>query len=206
MSTKKVLYEMWFSSVLDWADSTIDNNYDSPLIVTRKNKLKEIIRDSLKRAFDNYSEYATEPKPEPPKPAKPPECNHKFRDYDWYIEYTNEIKAGGIQCLKYQIYEPYVCIRCHKREDMMLENGTRSLLPSEKFKDVLNDIQTTYPRIRNRAEIEDQINDDIKVDREYLKWADFLAGKIGSPSGKIELRLEAGNNVVEKQDGGEETA
>jgi len=99
-----------------------------------------------------------------------------------------------------------VCIHCHKREDMMLENGTRSLLPSEKFKDVLNDIQSTYPRIRNRAEIEDEINDDIKVDREYLKWADFLAGKIGSPNGKIELRLEAGNNVMEKQDGGEKTA
>lgn len=109
-------------------------------------------------------------KPGSAEPVKPP-CNHKWKDFDWYLTYDIIGRS-----LKYQIYEPYVCIHCKKRKDISLESGTATTSSYKDALETLNIIKERYPKIKDRAIVEDEINDAQLVDREYLKYASMVMG------------------------------
>lgn len=85
--------------------------------------------------------------------------------------------------------EPYVCIHCHERKDVTLETGEIPLSDTAKISDILDNLVKSYPRLKYKADIEDAINDEIHVDREYLKFADYLSGKGEKPNADISLKL-----------------
>lgn len=114
-----------------------------------------------------------EPKPVLPPPKK---CDHKWADIRvgddecWYIDYN-----ANDCSLEYTIYEPYVCIHCKKRKDVILE-GPRciSFSGNEGVWEELNSIRKKYPQIKDRAVVEDAINDLQLVDRSYIDAARYV--------------------------------
>ena len=107
-----------------------------------------------------------------------PSCQHKFQDFPWYIEsnmYTGNYPSQN--CLTYRIIEPYVCVYCGERRNIILENRELTGYSKTNMEKVINDLKETYAdRIKPEPIIEDMINDFKLVDVEYLKWYHFLAG------------------------------
>lgn len=159
-------------------------------------KIFELLRKKKQKDYNEISTAIVE------SAAKsPPECEHKWKDYNWYLNYTVSYGTdfSCMSCMKYEIYEPYVCLKCKKRKDIKLEDGT-IMLKSDGSKggigsldnslnNALKMLHSTYPKIKPEAEIEDAIHDDIYVDREWLKWEAFLRGNGENPSRGVELKL-----------------
>ena len=105
-------------------------------------------------------------------------CQHKFQDFPWYIE--SNMSTGNYQiqnCLVYKLIEPYVCIYCGERRDIILEQREIKGYSKSDMKKILDNLQETYSeRIKPKPIIEDMINDLKLVDVEHLKWYHFLAG------------------------------
>ena len=105
-------------------------------------------------------------------------CLHKFQDFPWYIE--SNIFTGNYQNqnrLTYRIIEPYVCIYCGERRDIVLEQREITGYSKSSMKEIVDNVQETYSdRIKPKPIIEDMINDLKLVDVEHLKWYHFLAG------------------------------
>ena len=114
------------------------------------------------------------------------ECSpHKWKDYNWILECdVNE------DIVEYSIVEPYVCVKCGKRKNVKLQTGKISLA-NRTLEDVIMSLNEIYPEIKPTAEVQNAINDDIHVDREYLKWDDFLhkGGESPTDGTKLELKL-----------------
>lgn len=193
-----------YNKIADGVMLYLKNNLPSKFVMMPRQKLINIVGNAINRelALDDdllklYSESSETP--EPPTPEPPPKCQHKYRDYSWYMEYEAQHFPNGNKVLNYRIFEPYVCVVCHERYDACLEKGTISL-NDKTLNDAVKSITDRYPKITNRAEIEDAINDDIHVDLEYLKWADFVSGRGSISNRPITLTLEASKNVVEGED------
>lgn len=93
------------------------------------------------------------------------ECSHKYQDFDWYseVEYDSRSHIATI-C----IFEPYVCIHCKKRKNVLLKQMEISGTINHIY-DVLEAIVKKYPHLKDKAIVEDEINDMQLVDREYLE-------------------------------------
>ena len=112
------------------------------------------------------------PEPEIIIPEPPKECNHKWRDFPWYMEYDYDTNTGS---LKVGIYEPYVCIHCKKRENVTLYQEKWQYLTEKQIEQEIEKVRNQYKaQLRPRAEIEDAIHDFQKVDRLYLEIANSL--------------------------------
>lgn len=118
-------------------------------------------------------------RPEPKPVAPPPRvCQHKWtdvRDDDgnemWYmVVYTNGCK------LDYTIKEPYVCIHCKERKDVPLESKTITYKSKDGLSEGLATIMQKYPQIKDRAIVEDAVNDMQLIDRNYLRIAAQVMG------------------------------
>lgn len=102
----------------------------------------------------------------------PPQCNHKYKDFPWYIK-VSEYETGrySYDCeWKYtlKVVAPYVCVKCkHRRDEQLMFFESRS----SKTRDAkVKELQEQYPEeIRPFLEIEGMIKDEQLVDREYLK-------------------------------------
>lgn len=71
--------------------------------------------------------------------------------------------------------EPYVCIFCKKRKEIVLENFTLVEINKVKTDDTLNRFKEKYKSfVRDRAIVEDEINDFQLVDREALAIVENL--------------------------------
>jgi len=118
--------------------------------------------------------------------VEPPPCQHKWRDCEyWYLEY----KASN-EGFTYKIFEPYYCIHCGERNDIMLESGKELITQERPVEKLISEFLALYPQLRPRAVVEDIVNDAIKVDREYLKIYDRLHGdKCNAEEQKIILKL-----------------
>lgn len=94
----------------------------------------------------------------------PTECNHKYKDFDWYMECMYDY---GTNNYAIKIWEPYVCILCRHRKNVLLHHiighGWKSFSHHKK---VLKDI---YPKIKERAFVEDEIADMQLLDPYYLQ-------------------------------------
>ena len=103
---------------------------------------------------------------------------HKFQDFPWYIE-TNK-RYGPYQsqnCLKFKIIEPYVCIYCGERKDVILSERELTGIHKKDMDEIIEEVKEKYSdRIMDRPLIEDMINDLKLVDVGHLKWYHFLAG------------------------------
>lgn len=102
--------------------------------------------------------------------VKQSRCAHKYRDFHWYIE--GECQIHPVRKFKIQIIEPYVCVWCGNRKNMILQTVSREGdLASEKAMiEATKSLLNTYEdKIRPRAYVEDEINDMQLVDRDYLR-------------------------------------
>ena len=156
----------------------------SSMIFCTKTKLKEDLKKSIEKCLRMYTTINIKGDA-PQKPS----CDHKRRDFDWYLSYTLKKNEAGRSVLTYSIMEPYVCIHCHERKDVTLETGEIPLSDTTKISDILDNLVKSYPRLKYKADIEDAINDEIHVDREYLKFADYLNGRGEKPNADISLKL-----------------
>ena len=103
---------------------------------------------------------------------KPPECNHKWKDFPWYIQSTY---YSGQSSYNITIYEPYVCILCKERKDIVLSKLSRT---NETFEQCLEQVEIAEEEykdhIQPRAVVEDMIHDFQMIDKAYLeafeKW------------------------------------
>ena len=122
-----------------------------------------------------------------PKPVAPPPrvCQHKWtdvRDDDgnemWYMVQYIEQETGetcGYK-LDYTIKEPYVCIHCKERKDVSLESKTIVYKSEDDLSEGLATIRQKYPQIKDRAIVEDAVNDMQLIDRNYLRIAAQVMG------------------------------
>lgn len=103
------------------------------------------------------------------KKIKRTQCTHKRqKDFDWYITCEHVVDLmHGINEYEIKVIEPYVCVACKHREDVVLRTFTAD---NSCTKDsLIDELKGMYPQIRPKLEIEDEINDFIRVDREYLQ-------------------------------------
>lgn len=100
---------------------------------------------------------------------------HTWKDFPPYMEsiwyghdYTNEIK----------IIEPYVCLCCKQRKDVLLSKITKMHLTKTEFNNYIDTLAFEYKSIlKPRPIVEDMINDAIYVDREKLNAWEQLHGE-----------------------------
>lgn len=115
-------------------------------------------------------------KREEEKPLLPPkECNHQWKDFPWYINADYDSFSRTVEL---KIYEPYVCIRCKKRKDVLLDAYTRcGLSYDEANKAVNNRIEDYEDHIQPKAVVEDMVHDEQLVDRQALNILAVLRGE-----------------------------
>lgn len=110
---------------------------------------------------------------ESPQEIIPPEsvvCQHHYKDFGWYLKNTHKLDEYH-NTLKYtiQIIAPYVCIHCKHREDRIL--SVYEVIRREQFESLVEDLEKNFPKLREPAIVEDEINDFQLIDAEYLKIA-----------------------------------
>ena len=100
----------------------------------------------------------------PPLQGKKIECNHKYIDFDWYMEgiYHEDTRSYEIS-----VYEPYVCILCRHRKNVLLYRTTGRGF--DAFKNDRQVLKNTYPKVKDRAFVEDKIADMQLLDPYYLE-------------------------------------
>ncbi len=116
-----------------------------------------------------------------PDPIKPPAraCQHKWTDIKdddgndlWYME----VSVYNDGDYKYEVVEPYVCIHCKERKDVVLEKRSWHVDSVNDAWNELKKIRKKYPQIKDRAIVENAINDLQLVDRHYLRIAANVMG------------------------------
>ena len=158
---------------------TFNTVIDDATLPGTKKKLERLKKEVLE-SIERYLVIEQEEQ----RPTEQPKCVHKWRDFDWYLEFDSSKKNR----FKYTIIEPYVCIHCGARKNVTLESGTMCLDDGDTTSSVLEDFNDQYPRIKPKAIVEDEINDSILVDREYLRIADYLSGR-GRLDSTVQLKL-----------------
>ena len=103
--------------------------------------------------------------------AKPKVCRHQWKDFPWYYKATY---FTAQQTLKAKIIEPYVCIHCKERKDVILKeiNTQISYEDAKKQIDTWRNDYKDY--MMDETIINDMIADMQLVDREYLALAEAI--------------------------------
>ena len=101
----------------------------------------------------------------PPEPTLPV-CRHKWRDFPWYMEEKYSIPCGNLHI---RILEPYVCVHCKERKDVvLLDEEYRGMSGKDIERKITAYHQQFAHRLQPRPIVEDMIHDMQLVDREYL--------------------------------------
>ena len=132
------------------------------------------------------------------KENEPMVCNHKWKDFPWYVVLD---KGYEIDRYTIRVYEPYVCVKCKKRRDEYLYGWEFD--SERKFKQKVEEIKTAHAdKIMDRLLLEDMIKDEQLIDREYLKVVEALEnpsdafagldlyGEIGRAQREIEIQTD----------------
>lgn len=119
-----------------------------------------------------------------PEIKEPPKCNHKFKDFPWYMSSVYHL---GTDRLEATIIEPYVCLLCKERKDVLLQRYSH-YEPSHKKADewLANEIAEFKDRILPKPVVEDMIADTQLVDREFLKYYEMVHN-MESSTPKLEI-------------------
>ena len=99
-------------------------------------------------------------------PTAPPPCNHKWQDFPWYMDTFFD---DGDGTLDIEIIEPYVCVHCLERKNVVLFKESWSEMKPREIDDTIKHYKQLYAdHLQPHAIVEDQIHDMQMVDREYL--------------------------------------
>lgn len=94
-------------------------------------------------------------------------CNHKWQDFPWYIQATY---FAPYRRFDLKIIEPYVCVHCKERKDIVLHHVERDNYSWDESENLLDECWEKYgEHCKDRPIIEDMINDMQLVDRQYLE-------------------------------------
>lgn len=93
------------------------------------------------------------------------ECQHKYRDFPWYIE----CQVYGNHTFEVRVVEPYVCVWCGHRKDVTLQEFSKYGGNKEARQAITGLMQEYGDHIQARAFIENDIHDMQLVDRDYLR-------------------------------------
>lgn len=105
-------------------------------------------------------------------PSTSIQCRHKWKDFPWYYE---GVYYSDTHKLDAKIIEPYVCIHCKKRKDIVLKNHQRIDISYDEANEFIEQwIEKYKDHMEDRAIVEDMIHDMQLVDREYLAIAESL--------------------------------
>lgn len=105
------------------------------------------------------------PSPTLPIPIKK-ECDHKYKDFSWYIDAKYDYNS---QRLTVKVVEPYVCIHCGHRKDVVLNEVSRYFSEFEQANQFYFEFQEKYKdKIKDKAFLEDEIHDMMLIDKQYL--------------------------------------
>lgn len=120
----------------------------------------------------------------PEKTAKT--CFHKYKDFPWYVAVTNYYKDSFSERWRVDIVEPYVCVHCGDRKDMVLAQYI-DFYDKKSADKAANAIKIEYAdHIQDKAIVEDMVNDTILVDQQYLKFYEMVKnGRIDLPELKL---------------------
>lgn len=111
--------------------------------------------------------------------SPPKECDHLWKDFPWYLNGTYDAASRTVEL---KVYEPYVCIKCKKRKDVLLDSYIRNNISSyNESNEVINKRVENYEEyIKPKAVVEDMVNDEQLVDRQALNILAMLRGETGS--------------------------
>lgn len=119
------------------------------------------------------------------KTFTPPPCDHKFRDFPWYIKslFTYENSDNDIGSLKVEAIKPYVCIHCGYRKDVVVASTSTVRVKRDDADKMIDDFEEPYKDyIKPIGVVESEIHDMLLVDRAYLKIVDDLTAAKNAPS------------------------
>lgn len=136
-------------------------------------------RSKKKRVKEIQDEMLSATPPQPPK-----ECQHKYKDFSWYLINSYD-GTGYFHC---EIVEPYVCVYCKKRINKTLEEYQRHHFSANEAIEFVEKLHEQFPdKIKPKAVVEDEINDFILVDRDFLKVYDYINNNGTLPEIKLKL-------------------
>lgn len=93
-------------------------------------------------------------------------CEHKYKDFSWYAEGQYDVDS---KTLIATIYEPYVCIHCGNRKDVILDETCRYPVSVKEAEAIYEEFKNIYKdRLKEKAYVEDEIHDMTLVDRSYI--------------------------------------
>lgn len=104
----------------------------------------------------------------------PKKCEHKYKDFDWY---TVKKYQPDDCLLTIQVIEPYVCIFCGERQDKILHESITTCEREDYDRKIENFLKPYQSKIKERAFIEDEINDFLLVDRDYIEAYSLVHNK-----------------------------
>ena len=93
-------------------------------------------------------------------------CEHKYKDFSWYSEGRYDVDS---KTLTATIYEPYVCIHCGHRKDVVLDETCRYPVSFQEAEKLFKEFKKIYnDKLKEKAYVEDEIHDMMLVDRSYI--------------------------------------
>lgn len=106
-------------------------------------------------------------------------CQHQWVDFPAFVVFSAN---NGSREYDVRIVEPYVCVHCKKRDDVLLERrtGTNSINAVAAAEEIIKEFNK-YSFIKPKPVVEDMVTDFQKVDRDYLAWYDYLHGEGPKP-------------------------
>ena len=100
---------------------------------------------------------------------------HTWKDLPWYMEVEY---SGTKNTAQYEIIEPYICITCGERKNVVLEKCAWQNITAKDRDEEFAKVQKKYKRyLKPRAVVEDMINNILLVkDPEHLEMVENLRG------------------------------
>ena len=100
---------------------------------------------------------------------------HTWKDMPWYM---NTTYSECDKSANYEIYEPYICITCGERKNVLLEERHWKGLTSEQREEFYQKVRARYKKyLKPRAIVEDMINNIILVkDAQRLNMIEKMYG------------------------------
>lgn len=100
---------------------------------------------------------------------------HTFKDFPWYMETEYN---GSDKTASYRIVEPYVCIYCGERKNIILDKAYLEHISPSGREEMYKSVRETYKdNLKPRAVVEDMISDiQLVKDAEHLKLVEKICG------------------------------
>lgn len=125
---------------------------------------------------------------------------HTWKDMPWYME---EEYSGTQNTAEYKIIEPYICITCGERKNVVLEKcAWQHITPKDRDEEYLKVKRRYKEYLKPRAVVEDMINNILLVkDPSYLQMVEKMRGIPHSGCGTSSTMPKSDFKVELKKDG-----